>query len=181
MNKKVVEYALFAVFFAGISLNCWAAVAQQLPENSDGACEQSVKRSTCSATAQDIVHLKKQVALVKKMVVEMGNKLEYVEQNLKTITRSCKSVDQILREHEWISVMTNFFSTHAYSLISTACAVIGLYLSYYFNKQQILLAQAQLMLSHNTNALRYLHEFVQGDYDAYFSHVKQGTIAKSVS
>lgn len=170
LHGSLLCIAMLALIFSGsLSASDEQDVAGQLD------CKQTEDKAAIDrqTNSHEIIQLQKRLALMKKMVAQLSKELEDIKTKKCTTTRSFKSAEQIFKEHEWINTMTHFLSKNAYSLISTACAVIGLGFSYYFNRQQILLTKAQLFWAQNAAAVTYLHELASGAYESYFNHVKE--------
>lgn len=167
--------ALYGIMLLSTSL---LAIEQTTPDSVSDSSQsmENLQRNN----SREIVRVKKQLALMKKMVAELATELDDLEKSGGT-TRSFKSVDQIFKEHEWITTVSHFLKNHAVSIISSTCAIIGLCFSYYFNKQQILLGQAQLFWAKNGAAVKYLHELARGAYGSYAKHVAEYDATKVVA
>ena len=95
MKQMVVNKLFFGALVLVLSSCVYAAEKQTMQQSGDKCDVKNAKFTDGDAGGRDVVYLKKQLAVMKKMIAELSKELEDIEKCPGRAKRSFKSVDQI--------------------------------------------------------------------------------------
>ena len=74
--------------------------------------------------------------------------------------------------------LQTFLKDHAYTIISLACAIAGLYMTYYYSNEGLKLSRASFIIDKGEAAMKNLSMVAEGKFAQYKALVEKAKVAR---